>query len=692
MRPPRPLAGGPDRLRRLFAAAALLLSAAALVRGASAGTSGIHLEYLERSVSPCDDFYRYANGAWLDTVRITGAYPFASSGLETYLRNEAVLVAVLDSAAARVSVERDPTLRKLGALFATLADSTRADREGMSPLAGRLRRIDSIGGRRDLVRAFAAFQAEGDPVPFELAADSDPRDSRSIVAIVRPGGLGLPDRDDYLRPDSASVSLRRAYREHVASLLALAGAPRERAERAAAGVVGLETALAESSLTNVERRDPERIYHRRTVRELAALAPAIDWIAWFEAAGIPRLARPGAALIVEEPSFVRELGRLVARTPLATWRWYLRYHALETAGPWLARPFESECFRFHSRLVGQPREAPRWKRAVAATDGAMGEALGKAFVARVFPPRARARARELVDELQAAFDARLARLGWMSDSTRRQARRKLAALRKKIGYPDRWRDDSRLAIDASRSGWENLRRARAFEQRRQWSRIGGRADRGAWQMSAATLNAYYDWANNEIVFPAAFLQPPMFDPDADDAANYGAAGAVIGHELTHGFDDQGRRFDADGNLVNWWAPADERRFQQRAERMVREFDGFVAIDTLHLNGRLTLGEDLADLGGLQIAYEAYERHLAKHGRRSLDGFTPEQRFFIAYAQSRRSAYLPELTRRVVLSDPHPPDRWRVDGALSNLPEFRAAFGCREGDPMVRPDSERVEIW
>ena len=654
--------------------------------------SGIERAAIEPSVSPCKDFYQFANGAWLDTVRIAGAYPFAGRGLDMYLRNQAVLVGAIESAAARVPVEHDPTLRKLGVLYAALKDSTRADRQGLEPIRARLLRIARIARRRDLPPLFAALQSEGAPMPFELAADADAKDSRRTVAIIRQAGLGLPDRDYYLRSDPASDSLRADYLQHVAAMLVLAGATRSRADQAAAAVVALETALAESSLTAVARRDPESTYHRLTVRDLAALAPGIDWSDYFKAAGIPELADPKGIVVVEAVSFVRELGILVRNSPLDAWRAYLRFHSIETAGSWLGHDVASEVARFSARLTGQRQPTPRWERAVQATNEAMSEALGKAFVARAFPPTARASAMELVDDLQAAFDARLAHLDWMGEATRRNARHKLSTLIKKVGYPDHWCDVSQLAVDPSRSGWEDLREARAFEQRRQWEHIGRPVDRQAWQISAATLNAYYNASNNEIVFPAAFLQPPEFDPIGDDAANYGGAGAVIGHELTHGFDDQGRRFDAAGNLSSWWSGDDGARFEERARRIVEEFDGFVAIDALHINGRLTLGEDLADLGGLTIAYDAYERHLAKVGRHDIDGFTPEQRFFIAYAQSRRSALLPELTREVVLSDPHPPDRWRVNGAVSNLPEFGRAFGCRAGDPMARADSIRTRIW
>ena len=684
---------GHTRARAGIGAAAIILFALSKsALGWAADRPTIRQGYIKSSVSPCDDFYDYANGAWIDTARVRGPFPFASPTLDTYMRNQAVLAGVLDSAAARVNVEHDPTLRKLGALFATLMDSSRADREGLAPLAARLRRIDAIRGPRNLSRLFAEFAAEGDAVPLDLDAEPDPRESRQMVAVLRQGNLGLPDRDYYVRRDPISDSLRVAYRLHVAALLELAGATHDHAVADAARVLTLETALADSSLDPVGLRDPVATYHKLAVRELAALTPGIDWPDFFKAAGIGSMAGSAATVIVEEPSFVRHLGALVRHTPLVSWRAYLRFHSLETAAVWLGGELQSEALGFRAHMVGQSPSGTRRQRAVEAVDAVMGEALGRAFVARTFPPDARASARELVDDLQTAFDARLASLGWMSDSTRVRAREKLSKVVKKIGYPDRWRDYSALAIDPGESGWENLRRARVFEVKRRWDQIGRPVDRGQWEMSPATLNAYYNASRNEIVFPAAFLQAPEFEASADAARNYGAAGAVIGHELTHGFDDQGRRFDADGNLVDWWTLGDEHRFEEHAERVVAEFDRIVAIDTLHINGRLTLGENLADLGGVVIAYDAYEKYLARHGREIVAGFTPEQRFFIAFAQSRLSVYTPELTRMVVLGDPHPPDRWRVNGVVANLPQFHAAFGCRDGDAMVRPLSERATIW
>ncbi len=671
-------------------AMALLAAAVTLAIPSQARQRGVDRQYMKPGVSPCADFYEYANGAWLDTVRISSAFPFAGVGLEIYQRNEALLREVLEGAATRADRERDPTLHKLGVLYAALMDSGRADREGLAPLRERLEGIAAIASRADLQRMFVSLQEEGAGEPFELTANPDSRNSARNIAVLAQGGLGLPDRDFYFRSDPQSDSLRRAYVAYVARMLTLSGTPRGQAGDEAVRVMTLETALAESSLTAVELRDPEATDLKVAVRELRLLAPEVDWIAFFRSAGLPRLTLARATLVVEEPSFVRQLGTRVARTPLETWRAYLRFHTVDDAASWLGRDLFGEWFGFHRRLTGQRVPAPRWRIAIQTADQAMGEALGKAFVARAFPPEARARAREMVENLRAVFDERIAGLDWMSDSTKIEARRKLSLLVEKIGYPDRWRDYSRLEIDASLPAWEDLRRARAFEQRRIWDRIDRPVDRAEWLMTPATLNAYYNASNNEIVFPAAFLQPPHFDPANDDAINYGAAGAVIGHEMTHGFDDEGRKFDARGNLRNWWIRADERRFLERAQKVVDEYDGFVAIDTLHVNGRLTLGENIADQGGLTLAYYAYERSLAAHGRRDIDGLTPEQRFFIAYAQSRRAVWRPELIRTEVLSDPHAPDRWRVDGAVSNMPEFRRAFGCHDGDPMVR--SDRAGIW
>ena len=430
-----------------------------------------------------------------------------------------------------------------------------------------------------------------------------------------------------------------------------------------------------------------------TVRELQALAPAIDWGGFFTAVGVPALAPGDAALDVSQPAFIRLVGARLADLPLDEWRLYLRWQLANAAAPTLSRAFFDEDFQFQRVLRGVQEPLPRWKRCAAATDDAMGEALGKAYVAGEFSAGAKAHVLEIVNNLQAALADRIQRLDWMSDSTKVQALGKLGTVLKKIGYPDTWRDYSALEARGSWPYGENVLRAREFEQQRQLAKVGHPVDRTEWGMTPPTVNAYYNPSFNEIVFPAGILQPPYFDPAVDDAVNYGAIGAVIGHEMTHGFDDQGRQFDAQGNLRDWWTATDARRFTERAQRVVAQFAGYVAVDTFHINGQLTLGENIADQGGLTIAYHAFEKSLEGKPRPpDIDGFTPEQRFFLGFAQGWRNLTRPQALRLRTLTDPHSPPRWRVNGSVSNLTEFARAFGCKAGDGMVRPDSVRAEVW
>ena len=465
------------------------------------------------------------------------------------------------------------------------------------------------------------------------------------------------------------------------------------AKDAAGRIMKLETALAESSLSITEQRDPEKLYHKMPVKQLQALAPAVDWAAFFGEAGVKALASPTAPVDVSMPAFMRRLSTLIESTPIEDWRVYLRYHTVRGALPWLGQAAFDETFSFTSKLTGQKAPSPRWKRAANTMDGAMGEALGKAYVETEFPPSSKARMVELVNNLRAALKERIETRPWMSDATRKQALVKLNAILQKIGYPDKWRDYSPLKIDPQESAFAGLRRAQQFERRRQLAKIGKRVDRNEWQMTAATVNAYYNPPTNEICFPAGILQPPMFDPQVDDAANYGAIGAVIGHELTHGFDDQGRKYDAAGNLRDWWTPEDGKEFEARTQKLVDQYDGYIAEDTLHVNGKFTLGENLGDLGGVTVAYHAWKLSLkGKPAPQPIDGFTPEQRFFLSFAQIWRNVYRPELTRLVALTDPHSLPHWRVVGPLGNIPEFAQAFGCQAGDPMVIAPEKRTEVW
>jgi predicted metalloendopeptidase len=677
-------------LRLLRFARALALLALCLPALAAAQAPGPQTAYMDTACAPCQDFFQYANGTWLATVQIPPSYPAIGMGREIFDRNQATLTRVLGRLASEAAPQKDATLQKVGWLYAALMDSARADREGLAPVQADLARIDAIRTKEDLRREFARVSGYS---PFAFNTEADPGQSTMNIGQVSQGGLGLPDRDYYFRTDPKSVDLRQFYVGHVARVLVLEGMAPEPAKDAADRIMKLETALAESSLSVTEQREPEKLYHKMTVKQLQALAPAIDWVAFFGESGVKAMASPGAPVDVSMPAFMRRLSGLLESTPIEDWRVYLRYHTLRGELPWLGQAAYDEAFSFTSRLSGQKVPSPRWKRATNMMDGAMGEALGKAYVETEFPPSSKARMVELVNNLRAALKERIETRPWMSVATRKQALTKLGAILQKIGYPDKWLDYSPLKIDPQEPAIAGLRRAQEFERMRQLAKIGKRVDRNEWQMTAATVNAYYNPPTNEICFPAGILQPPMFDPKADDAANYGAVGAVIGHELTHGFDDQGRKYDAQGNLRDWWTPEDGREFEARTQKLVDQYDGYIAEDTLHVNGKFTLGENLGDLGGVTVAYHAWKLSLkGKPAPQAIEGFAPEQRFFLSFAQIWRNVYRPELTRLISLTDPHSLPHWRVVGPLVNIPEFAKAFGCQASDAMVIAPEKRTDVW
>ncbi|HEY6223962.1 MAG TPA: M13 family metallopeptidase, partial [Gemmatimonadales bacterium] len=552
-----------------------------------------------------------------------------------------------------------------------------------------LDRIAAIASPAALVGEIARLHRQGTGVAFGFAAMPDFKNSTMNIAALSQGGLGLPDRDYYFKSDSATAAVRSAYTNHVSRMLQLLGDAPAAADSESGHIVALETALAQVSLTRVQRRDPNANYHKLSIAAADSITPHIEWAAFLREAGAPA----AADINVGQPSFFKGLDSLIDATPLADWRAYLRWHLVRAAAPWLSAPFVNEAFAFQKAITGQREQQPRWKRCIAATNGALGDALGALYVKRTFTREARTRALAMVNNMIAVLDIRLHTLPWMGDSTRAHAVEKLRAFGKKIGYPDKFRDYTALAIDRGPI-IGNLMRSDAFEAARIRGRIDRPVDRAEWRWTTPTVNASYNPTMNDITFPAGILQPPFFDPLADDAVNYGGMGAVIGHEMTHGFDDQGRQFDPAGNLRDWWTAEDASRFRARADLVVKQFDSYTVVDSsTHVNGRLTLGEDIADLGGLKIAYAAFQRSLAGNPHpQPIDGLTAEQRFFLAWAQIWRSKSTDRYLRNQVTIDPHAPARWRVMGPLSNLPEFAAAFHCKAGDVMVRPDSLRAEIW
>jgi putative endopeptidase len=651
----------------------------------------IDVRWIDTTANACTNFFQYANGAWLARDTIPAEYASSGVGRDMSNRNELVVRGVLENAAARrAPLPLTSTERKLGTFYASCMDSTAVEAAGLTPIRPLLADVDSVTTRARLVSRIAALHTRGVDVTFGYSAQADPHDANHYMAWLSQGGLGLPDRDYYTAFGPEADSTRQAYLDHGARMFVLAGETEALARRNAEQVMALETELAFASLTRLEQRDPAATDHPMSLADLSAMAPRIPWPGYFRGIG---LAAPVSRLNVAMPAYVHRVSELIEVAPLPQWRAYLRFHILSDAAPWLSTPLVQEDFSFNARFTGARQLLPRWKRCLRVADRAMGEALGQAYVEQTFSPGARARARAIIHDIRTAFGERLGMLAWMSDSTRTQARQKLSQMGEKIGYPDRWRDYSKLV---TREGpfVLNLARATAFEWQRTVNRPGQPVDTTEWGITMPTVNAYYDPSKNEMVFPAGALVPQTFDPAADDGANYGSLGASwAGHELTHGFDDEGRHYDAAGNLRDWWIPADSVHFTQQAQLVVQQFNGFIQVDTFHVNGSLTLGENIADFGGVLTGYDALERALERNGRPGLiDGYTPEQRFFLGYAQSWRVHVRDERLRTRVTVDPHAPEQWRTNGPLANTRAFAKAFGCKPGDPMVRPPELIPQIW
>jgi putative endopeptidase len=665
--------------RRLLA----LCAAAGL---AATGRAAIDPTTFDRLVKPQDDFYEFANGRWLLTHPIPAAYSSYGALDEINDRNQDALHTILENAAQADSP--GAIQRLVGDFYASGMDTAGIEAAGTGPLQPELARLAALRTPADVVAAIARLHRVDVNVGFGFGSEQDPKNSAMMIAGAGQAGLGLPDRDYYFRADAKSARLRELYVAHVATVLRLAGDSPAAAQAGAQAVMRLETALARASKTNVELRDPVANYHKLAPAAVQALTPHFDWRAYLSGLGLA----DSGAIDVGQEQFLQGFDGLLATSPVADWRAYLRWHYLHSAAPYLSAAFVDANFQFYSRtLSGTTENRERWKRVLATTDASIGEALGRLYAAEYFPPAAKARTLRLVGNIRAALRARLQQVEWMDAPTRAAAVAKLDAFHVKIGYPDKWRDYRALRIDRG-SYVLNVFRAREFEVKRDLAKIGQPVDRTEWQMTPPTVNAYYDSSLNEIVFPAGILQPPLFDEKADDALNYGGIGAIMGHEMTHGFDDGGRKFDAHGNLNDWWTPGSAEHFQERAAGIVKQFNAYVAIDELHVNGELTQGENIADLGGVKLAYAALEKSLAGKPRLPIGGFTPEQRFFLSFASIWRENIRPEALRMQVNTDPHSPPRFRVDGPLSNLPEFARAFQVPEGAPMRRPESERVVIW
>ncbi|HEU5079751.1 MAG TPA: M13 family metallopeptidase [Opitutaceae bacterium] len=642
--------------------------------------SAVDRSYMNTNVSPCEDFYTYANGAF-DKVPIPGEYASYGVNQEVDERNYATLKEILETA-AKNGGPAGSVAQRVGDFFAAGMDEAQIERAGLTPLEPWFDKIAALKSSDDLVKLIGEMQNAGFNPAFGFGVKVDDKDSTAMIAGFAQGGIGLPDRDYYFRDDDAAKSIRTAYVAHIAHTFEIAGAKEDSAKSDAEEIMQLETKLAKASRTIVECRDPEKNYNKYDRRKLTKVSPNIGWETFFTEVGFPKTER---AILVGQPEFFTALGALLDSEKIEVWRAYLRWHLLRETSPFLGKAFVDESFAFYgTKLSGATELRPRWKRVMRAADAAIGEDLGQLYVQTRFSATAKARALQMVKFHLEAMRNRLRAADWMSPQTKAEAFKKIDAMNTKVGYPDHWRDYSKLQI-ARRPYVLNVIAANTFEVRRQLDKLGKPVDRSEWQMTPQTNNAYYDPTLNEMCFPAGILQPPFFDEKADDAANYGALASTIGHELTHGFDDEGRQYDARGNLKPWWTPDDVAAFTKRAEVIAQQYEAYEVLPNVHLNGHQTLGENIADNGGLRVSYEAF--HLATAGQKleSIDGFTPEQRFFIAFAQSWRTNDRPERIRLQATSDVHSPARWRVLGPVQNFPEFRAAFGCeptRNAQPAI----------
>jgi predicted metalloendopeptidase len=648
--------------------------------------ANIEPKNFDAAAKPQVDFYEFANGGWIRANPVPSAYSSWGAFNEVDEHNKIALHQILENA-AKVD-HRSRIEQQVGDFYASGMDETAIEAAGITPLRPELDRLAKIATIADVQAAIARLHRIRVNAGFFFTSEQDPKNSVMMIATGGQAGLGLPDRDYYFRDDDKSKLLREQYVAHVARMLELAGDLPAAAQAEARAVMKLETALAQGSKTEVDLRDPVANYHKMPRADLQKLTPHFDWKVYFVGLG---LAQPGA-IDVGQPEFFGAFDAALSATPIADWQAYLRWHLIHAASAYLNSAVVNENFDFYGRkLTGRQQLRDRWKRVLETVDGGIGEALGQLYVTGNFPPESKTRMLKLVNNLRAALRDRLQTLEWMDEPTRAAALKKLDAFGVKIGYPDKWIDYSTLTVDRGPFVL-NVFRAEEFNLRRDLAKIGRPVDRGDWDMTPPTVNAYYNPNMNEIVFPAGILQPPFFDAQADDAVNYGGIGAVIGHEMTHGFDDEGRQFDAHGNLTDWWSPESTARFKERSRAIVKQFSAYVPIDDLHINGELTQGENIADLGGVKIAYAALQKALAGQPRTPIGGYTPEQRFFLSWATVWHESVRPEAARLQVHTDPHSPAQFRVNGPLSNLAEFSAAFDVPEGTPMRRPAVERVVIW
>ena len=649
---------------------------------------GINIANIDPSVKPCEDFFHYASGNWLKNNAIPDAQSSWGAFNELIDRNQLTLRTILTSVAANSSkAAKGTNTQKVGDFYGSAMDSVAIEAAGLKYLKPHLDRIMAINSLADEQKFLADPKAHAGSVWFGSGVGQDEKISTQYAVQLSQGGLTLPDRDYYLKDDARSKNIRTAYQTYQVNIFKMLGDDQTTAEKNAAAVTRIETRLAKASKNRVDLRDPYANYNKMTLAEANAAFPNLALPMALKEEGL------GSAkeVIVGQPDFLKEVSAALQQEPIADQKQYLRWHLVTSVVPALPKAYGDEAFKYSQALSGAKKQQPRWKRSLGATDRALGEAFGQLYVDKAFSPAAKARAKQMIENLRVAYAERIQATDWMSAATKKEALKKLNAFTVKIGYPDKWKNYS--ALNISRESYlNNLLAAREWANKDEISHFGKPIDRGEWGMTPPTVNAYYNPPMNEIVFPAGILQPPFYDPKADDAVNYGGIGAVIGHEMTHGFDDQGRQYDAQGNLRDWWTKDDADKFNAKAAIVGKQYDAFSPLDSVHVNGKLTMGENLADLGGLTIAYQAFEKTPQAKAKVKIDGFTPEQRFFLGFAQIWRTNIRPEAVRQQVQTDPHSPGQFRTNGPLMNMPEFYQAFGCQDGNKMMRPTADRSKIW
>jgi len=684
--------------KKIYLAAAVLLCAAFPLPGKTQSPNasgaqperlqGLDTAFIDTTADPCTDFFQYACGKFSQLHPIPADRSGFGIGSMLYDNNQIILRSILEKAAAS-GAGRTPNEQKIGDYYSSCMDTAAIERKGLSGLQPEFDRIAALKSKDELAPLLAHFQLINVNAFLGFGEQQDFADARKQIAAVDQGGLGLPEKDYYLRTGADDEKLRQQYVEHIASTFKLLGEPDAKAAEDAKKVMELETALAKNSLDITSQRDPKNVYHITSVADLQKMTPAIHWTEFLEASGTP----PITDLNVTYPPFFKALNALIESTDMDTIKTYLKWQLIHST-PSTALPpkFDEEHFAFYGKaLSGQQQQQPRWKRCAQSTDGALGEALGQVYAAQAFPPSSKAATQQMVRDIESAMDADLDTLDWMSAETKAKAKEKLHAIANKIGYPDKWRDYSSLKVERG-DALGNAVRAMEFESHRELNKIGKPVDKGEFGMSPPTVNAYYSPTMNDINFPAGILQPPFYDPNSTDAENYGHIGAVVGHELTHGFDDQGRQFDANGNLADWWTSGDAKQFEAKTDCEVKEYGAFTVAGDVHVNGKLTLGENTADNGGLRLAFMAFledAKRKSIHLDQKQDGYTPQQQFFLAFGQNWCGELRPQRARMQVQTDPHSPQQFRVNGVVRNMPEFGQAFGCRQGQPMMPANACRV---